>query len=161
MGLDQYMYKRTHLNTESFVKEEFRDAITLTKGGKPHPKIKSENITYVVEEVGYWRKANHIHKWFVDNVQKGIDDCREYRVSEDQLKQLLETCKEVLSAKDDEVSSRLLPTSSGFFFGETGYSEYYYEDIENTIGIIEGVFDLDEDTLATYVNGDIYYESSW
>ena len=23
----------------------------------------------------YWRKANQIHAWFVDNVQQGNDDC--------------------------------------------------------------------------------------
>ena len=27
------------------------------------------------EEVGYWRKANAIHGWFVRNVQNGKDDC--------------------------------------------------------------------------------------
>ena len=34
------------------------------------------------ESFGYWRKANQIHKWFVDNVQGGIDDCRPYPVSQ-------------------------------------------------------------------------------
>ena len=37
------------------------------------------------EEVGYWRKANQIHKWFVDNVQDGVDDCGEYKVTKEQL----------------------------------------------------------------------------
>ena len=44
-------------------------------------------------EVMYWRKANAIHKWFVDNVQGGEDDCREYPVSNDQLIELRDTCK--------------------------------------------------------------------
>lgn len=160
MGLDMYLYKKTYLSTGDLIKEEFREEITLTKGGKPHPKIKTENIKYVVEEVGYWRKANHIHQWFVDVVQNKVDDCGEYNVSENQLKQLLETCKEVLLAKDNEVSSKLLPTSSGFFFGNTDYNDYYYEDIEDTIKIVEDIFELDEDGQL-YLDADVYYHSSW
>ena len=29
----------------------------------------------IMEMVGYWRKQNAIHNWFVENVQDGIDDC--------------------------------------------------------------------------------------
>ena len=29
----------------------------------------------IIEQVGYWRKANQIHNWFVENVQDGEDDC--------------------------------------------------------------------------------------
>lgn len=47
-------------------------------------------------DIGYWRKANQIHKWFVDNVQDGIDDCEYYEVSKDKLGELLKVCKEVL-----------------------------------------------------------------
>ena len=32
-------------------------------------------------EAGYWRKANHIHKWIVDNLQDGKDDCQEHSVA--------------------------------------------------------------------------------
>lgn len=49
------------------------------------------------EMVGYWRKANHIHKWFVDNVQDGEDDCKEYRVSIEQLHKLRDICFDILS----------------------------------------------------------------
>ena len=41
-------------------------------------------------ETGYWRKANHIHQWFVENIQDGNDDCREYYVPRERLKELLE-----------------------------------------------------------------------
>ena len=29
-------------------------------------------------EIGYWRKSNQIHKWFVDNIQEGVDNCATY-----------------------------------------------------------------------------------
>lgn len=47
-------------------------------------------------EVGYWRKANQIHNWFVNNVQGGVDDCDYYEVSDNKLIELLERCKEVV-----------------------------------------------------------------
>ena len=47
----------------------------------------------ITDEVGYWRKANAIHKWFVDNVQDGEDDCDYYEVNKEQLEELLNICK--------------------------------------------------------------------
>lgn len=50
------------------------------------------------EEVGYWRKANHIHLWFVNNVQDGIDDCcYHHEVTKELLEELRDTCIEVLN----------------------------------------------------------------
>jgi hypothetical protein len=59
---------------------------------------KKRRGTKEVEEIAYWRKANHIHQWFVENIQGGEDDCREYRVSRGQLQTLLETVNTVLQA---------------------------------------------------------------
>jgi len=46
-----------------------------------------------------------------------------------------------------------LPTGSGFFFGSTNYDEYYFGDLNDTIGIItrclESKFDYFE------------YQASW
>lgn len=47
------------------------------------------------KEIAYWRKANMIHKWFVDNVQKGNDDCKEYKITKEHLEELLKLSKEV------------------------------------------------------------------
>jgi hypothetical protein len=43
---------------------------------------------HVEVTAAYWRKSNQIHAWFVDNVQGGEDNCGEYYVSNDKLKQL-------------------------------------------------------------------------
>ena len=32
-------------------------------------------LIYEDNQIASWRKANAIHKWFVDNVQDGVDDC--------------------------------------------------------------------------------------
>ena len=40
--------------------------------------------------MGYWRKANAVHNWFVDNVQDGNDGCKHYWVSKEDLQKLLD-----------------------------------------------------------------------
>lgn len=47
---------------------------------------------------GRWRKANAIHRWFVENVQSGVDDCGDYYVSRERIEALRETCKRALAA---------------------------------------------------------------
>lgn len=156
MGLDMYLEKRTYVKHWEH-KGDANYEVTVTKYGNPVPSIKSKRVKYVIEEVGYWRKANHIHKWFVDNVQDGKDDCDEYFVSDQKLKELLEVCKTVL--EDNSKAGELLPTQSGFFFGATEYDEYYIRDIQDTVKIIEDVLaEVDENG---YMEGDVYYQSSW
>ncbi len=128
----------------------------MARGGK---EVDTSKVKYIVEEVGYWRKANQIHKWFVDNVQNGVDDCKEYLVKEDQLANLLEVCKLILDKAPGQ-ASMLLPVQDGFFFGSTNYDLDYFKDLENTVKIIESLFEPDLDG-GSYLQGDIYYSSSW
>jgi hypothetical protein len=60
-------------------------------------------------------------------------------------------CKQVEA--DHSLAESLLPSASGFFFGATDYDEWYYNDITNTIKILE-------DALQSK-GGEIYYSSSW
>lgn len=50
------------------------------------------------KELAYWRKANAIHKWFIDHCAKGNDDCSEMEVSRADLEKLYSNCKEVLAS---------------------------------------------------------------
>lgn len=99
----------------------------------------------------YWRKANAIHRWFVENVQNQNDNCEIYLVNKEQLQELLNLCNEVLN--DYTKAEELLPTTSGFFFGSTLYDDYYFDDIIYTKNHLEKI--LNEDT------GNLYYWSSW
>jgi hypothetical protein len=173
MGLDMY------LNRRIFVWNDQKDSLTIT-GLKS--KVNPEKVTYIIEEAGYWRKANAIHKWFVDHVQKGNDDCKAYYVSKEDLQKLLDTVNKVLEAselidgtvhngtmyskgkakkivehgkiiKDPFVAKVLLPTSEGFFFGSTDYDQYYYQDLVDTKKILEEALKVEE--------GDFEYHSSW
>jgi hypothetical protein len=185
MGLDMYLHKRTYVKNWSHTPESSRYQINITKGGKEieKTKIDPDKITYIIQEAGYWRKANAIHQWFVENVQHGEDDCKEYYVSTEQLQTLLNAVNQVLAAselldgtvangytfdadgkqlpvtvagkviKDPSTAERLLPTQAGFFFGSTDYDQWYVEDLELTKRIIE-------DALKD-PKGEYEYGSSW
>lgn len=102
--------------------------------------------------VGYWRKANQIHNWFVKNVQRGDDDCGSYYVSRQDLEVLKDTCKTVLA--DNSLAMEELPPQSGFFFGSTEIDEFYLSDLENTIEIIDRCL-----AMPDFI--DFKYSSSW
>lgn len=104
------------------------------------------------EEI-YWRKANQIHHWFVQNVQNGNDDCDNYVVTSEQLKELYDICNKVLN--DNSLAEKLLPSQSGFFFGGTEYDEYYFDDIKHTKDQLEDIVKSDNSEYK-YV-----YNSSW
>jgi hypothetical protein len=151
MGLDMYLEKRTDVRHWSFQKDEEQFEVVIKKGGVTYPSIKSDRITNITEELGYWRKANQIHRWFVENVQDGVDNCGEYFVSKADLQSLLDVC---LAVKlDHSQAEELLPAGSGFFFGNTDYDEWYYNDIDNTIDILKEALTDD--------NASYYYSSSW
>ena len=152
MGLDMYLYKKNYIWQGEWVKPEVKQEVLVKKGGDVDTTIKPERVKYVVEEVGYWRKANQIHEWFVQNVQDGKDDCQESYVSREQLEELLGVCRIVKI--DKEKAEQLLPTQSGFFFGGTEYDEYYYQDIDNTIEILE-------EALSDEKADDFAYRASW
>ena len=154
MGLDMYLYKKTFLYTGEWVREEERCEVIVNQGGKPHPTINPKKIKEIVEEVGYWRKANQIHNWFVKNVQKDQDDCKEYRVDYEQLRDLLNACEDVLD--DHSKAEQLLPTGSGFFFGNTDYDEYYFEKVQNTYDILMSIMSAPDADTEEYI-----YQSSW
>lgn len=80
-------------------------------------------------------------------------------MSREQLEELLRVCEIVVMDKGlletDETAQKMLPTSSGFFFGSQDYDEWYYKDVEYTI-------DLLKTALATVPSDwDFTYQSSW
>ena len=152
MGLDMYLYKKNYIWSGDWIKPEARQEVVVKKNGEVDNSIKAERVKYVVEEVGYWRKANQIHQWFVDNVQDGIDECQSSYVSRERLEELLGICKNIKA--DNSLAESLLPTQSGFFFGGTEYDEWYFNDIDSTITILE-------DCLSDENADDFEYRASW
>ena len=172
MGLDMYLEK-IHRDVVGYMdvninKLDKNDK--LYKKLQPYIKEIGENYKYLslFEEIGYWRKANAIHNWFVNNVQNGEDDCGRYEVSKEKLESLLNICEEVLKNAimvqgkiangqrlvngkweniledglvviNPEVCKKLLPTIEGFFFGSMNYDQFYIEDVKSTVLILREV----------------------
>lgn len=112
---------------------------------------------YAIEkEVAYWRKSNHIHNWFVQNVQNGIDKCQAHSVTEETIIDLLTVVNDVLKAKDTATSERLLPVQRGFFFGGTDYDEWYYHDLKETKKNLNKILQT-----VDFENNYLVYQSSW
>ena len=170
MGLDMYLYRKERISTIQksikYVDENNHEKEIELKEGYPENTYNLD----VVTEAAYWRKANQIHKWFVDNVQDGVDDCREYYVSRGALVKLLEVCKKVKAnsklvdkngikvIEDPTTAKKLLPTCPGFFFGQYEYDESYMYDIDQTIEQLEEIFKKDK-TSSWEVS--YSYTSSW
>jgi hypothetical protein len=190
MGLDMYLercdrkawgYKDLDIDA---VKE---NSPALYEEIKPFVTVRGKYCKWesIFEEVGYWRKANAIHRWFVENVQDCVDDCGRYEVSKEQLEDLLSVCKLVKEKsnlkegmitngyifengvkkpilvqgkyiENSVVADEYLPTTSGFFFGGTDYDEYYMQDIDETIEILTTA--LKETDFDRQL---ITYSSSW
>jgi hypothetical protein len=115
----------------------------------------NKKVSYIEVDVMYWRKANQIHKWFVDNVQDGNDDCGYHDLDKDLLDDLYSDCKKVLL--DNSLADELLPTQEGFFFGSYEYDEYYYQDLKDTI---EDIDKLKKSSIYDKIEYFVYH-SSW
>ena len=173
MGLDQY------LTANEYVSRTKRDSSGLSPDTPEQNKLFIElagrregwvdtagyqgiSISY---PVGYWRKANAIHNWFVQNVQDDRDECQKSYVSPQNLRDLRHACLNVLAVKhrsedviiETAVEWGLAP-KAGFFFGSQEYDEWYFQDLRYTVETINrlenrGVFD----NAWT----DIEYQASW
>ena len=129
MGLDMYLNCIYYIRSKYYIKNKDEYHITITCGGKPAP-IPTDKIIYIETEGIYWRKANAIHRWFVENVQGGVDDCRVAKVRRDKLGQLLVDIDKVL--KQPKLARRILPTKFACFFGDFTYGKTYFEDLKRT-----------------------------
>jgi hypothetical protein len=149
MGLDMYLTAKRYVSEYNEP-----DKVISTEIMRHFPELTAlQTVQEVSVRVGYWRKANAIHKWFVDHVQKGTDDCGNYYVSRDQLTALREVCERVRDWPGG-LAAEQLPTTSGFFFGGTDYDEYYMQDVNRTIRIIDECLQLPD-------SWDFEYHSSW
>lgn len=140
MGLDMYLSAKKYLQD---------DAVKVDVEGAGDMKL-----THLTYEAMYWRKANAIHAWFVENVQDGEDNCQEYYVSRENLEALMELCGEVIANPDN--AAELLPPESGFFFGAAEVDDWYWENVKRTHEELKTLLLLDMD-----INWSFTYQSSW
>jgi len=141
MGLDSYLYAKKFVASSSWGSEEecntVKDIANLMSGNDF--LLDDLQFAEVKLQLAYWRKANQIHKFFVDECGNGVDDQQDIYVERDDLKDLLQRCESIL--EDHSKAEELLPSQSGFFFGSTEYDEYYFADLERTVPILKKILE--------------------
>ena len=161
MGLDMYLRKRTYVKNWDHMGPEARHTVTITGPRAAH--IRPERITYIEEEVAYWRKANAIHQWFVDVCQDGVDECQETYVTRQNLETLRDLCAELITLHETDPAAAHeravedLSPQSGCFFGSTDIDEYYWEDVRETATMLTTLLN---ETAPEDDEGYVY-QSSW
>ena len=155
MGLDMYLTAKRYLwsDKDKEVAKDINDAV----GVECDPEKRFVGSSLMVKEVSidamYWRKANAIHGWFVENCQGGKDECQETYVDRAKLVELRDLCKSILDNPD--ANGDLEPTH-GFFFGSTEKDDWYLQDLKNTVeGITNALESLPENQY------EFYYQASW
>ena len=182
MGLD--MYLEGSFSTRAYERPTDQDYADMREG-KEVKIEKSPELKDAISAIGFenapiqhqytyfqyvfpiitWRKANAIHKFFVDEVQKGNDNCQRHYVPREKLQKLLDRITTILDIKTpvarEMKAEELLPTQSGFFFGTEEYDDWYYQDLEDTKKTLEKVFEYEEQAESGKCFDSFYYQSSW
>ena len=153
----------------------------------------ARNKTGEYQEIGYWRKVNSVHGWFVRECADGVDECQEIFVSREDLLKLRSDCNNALANRENAVpnnednvvikqpigsgqdlaqfimenmkkeqekigttlvSDDPLQPTAGFFFGSLEKDEWYYNDLMETIDIIDKALSLND-------GWEIIYQASW
>ena len=149
-----YLYRETFVGGN----HEYRDVqgtVELSYNNNDNERlpinVDIKSLVSVTEHLLYWRKANAIHGWFVDNCGDGEDNAQLMYVTEDKMKELLETIDKQLK---DKVSG-ILPLRSGFFFGNSEEKDaWYWDELKRTKKEFEKL-------LKEPGDHDYYYQASW
>ena len=182
MGLD--MYLEASYSTRAYERPTDQDYADMREG-KEVKVARSMELEDAIAAIGFedapidyaynhftyvfpiitWRKANAIHKFFVDEVQDGDDNCERHWVSLENLKELLTRINEILKIEDKEErktkASKILPTEDGCFFGSLDYEDWYFQDLERTKITLEKLFEYEEQAEDGKHFDNFYYQSSW
>jgi hypothetical protein len=182
MGLDMYLTKKNYVKNWDHNPPEEKFEITVKKGGNDS-NIKPQRISYVIEEIAYWRKFNALHGWIIDNCNNGDDPnaSKDIYLSNENVKLLLETLNQALdiinNSKETKTNEKdffsgkkfeytvfdcaekineIFPPTEGFFFGSTAIDSYFKQNVEYSIEVFEEVLsDMEND------DSEFYYSCSW
>ena len=158
MGLDMYMYVHTFEvrgnweNKDDEVKNFYPEKLKVLQDDIYKRNFLSKLTEY---QVAYWRKANAIHGWIIENCADGEDDHQDIWMGKERLTKLLNVVKAVLD--DNSLADKLLPVEKGFFFGSQEYDDWYFEDLKYANYIIPLLLDY----LEKNPYDEIYYRASW
>lgn len=145
MGLDMYLYADEYISDTLWQTAGKDENGNYPRNPTYDAIIEAMNIQHINKgmfgtgisvkvPMGYWRKANAIHGYFVREMADGRDECQPIYVHREALENLKSLCEQVLA--DNSLAEALLPPEEGFFFGSYEIDEYYLQDLQQTIEII-------------------------
>jgi hypothetical protein len=105
MGLDMYLYAERYVSKNTLFNEQdptLYETVTKAIGGDRLPKSEYGGML-ISQCVGYWRKANAIHGWFVRELADGIDECQRIDVGWEDVTRLRDECINALSKRNNAV----------------------------------------------------------
>lgn len=130
MGLDSYLYVKQEHSAKT-LKQILELAKTDTKlqeaigeDMEVLEELAQEGYVDTSHQVAYWRKANQIHNFFIQECAGGEADCRLVYVCMEDLKELVRRCKKIIKTvqyKKDWVSN-------GILFGSNEQEIFYLDD---------------------------------
>ena len=165
MGLDMYLRYRKSVSGYDLTGNDpqlYRDIISIA-GMEQAADSTSPYVTVEATAI-YWRKANAIHGWFVNELGGGVDECQEIHVPREKLVELRNLCFEALSIPANmtlqDHAPSILPPTEGFFFGSGEVDEWYVKDLEYTMENIDRLIAaLPEDGEGW--DWSLIYQASW
>ena len=160
MGLDMYLYGSRFISSYDPLPEE-AVLVEAIREGMDLPDCENPLSTFETK-ILQWRKANAIHKWFVDNCQDGKDECQRTSLMLSDLHALRDTLAQLLD-HDESKAALLLPPTSGFFFGSEALDEWYWDEVDRTHAVLdEWIKYIEKDRVRQKSWGwDLFYDSSW
>ena len=156
MGLDMYLYVQRWVESNQEEYGNIKEVLGLGADYDNNQRDSKWQYPVKIEgTVAYWRKANAIHNWMVENVQNGQDNCERYSVSDTQLRDLRDTCQRVIDNRGngDPVE---LETKSGLFYGSIEYDDDYWADLLGTVEKLDKALGVAKPMEVEYI-----YFSSW
>ncbi|MEN1970489.1 hypothetical protein WMZ97_20735 [Lentibacillus sp. N15] len=167
MGLDMYLFSAPRIKDMKLeeilsvnlkladLRKENNETFLAIKDYIKHFEFYGHKWESLLTEEMYWRKANHIHSWFVQHIQNGIDDNGAMsEVTLEQLEELYRSCRLVL--RDHSKAMDILPRMAGPYFGDLSYNFLYLDQVKQTSDKLEQLMQpefLDKNYLL--------YQSSW
>lgn len=162
MGLDMSFYERHWLPPQQNKRGNYkRPSFSIPTKPYGNDRKRFENVAYITCNVGYFRKANAIHKWIIDKC--GVDefpnqaDGMDLILDKADILELKEICLKLLGVpryKFKKMAKELLPTADGFFWGSTEYDKWYRKDLRDFIKLANRLH-LDDPYI------DIIYNANW
>jgi len=92
---------------------------------KPDYEVEGDRVVELTAELGYWRKHPDLHGYIVKNFADGVDECQEIQLRLVDIDQIIGA---VVDGK--------LPTTQGFFFGESGSYWLSREGVTETVKVL-------------------------